>query len=169
MGYPAIVFIRGRPPLQESQQLMSVESTQEYWSSDQPGFRFTRYEPGTPQFYCEVERHRYELEPHIPEIARFDEWREHDVLEVGCGVGTDGSRFAKAGARYTGVDQTSRAIELARRRFALDGLEGTFVEAGATALPFDDQLFDLVYSHGVIHHIADTERAVFFFNRVAST
>jgi 2-polyprenyl-3-methyl-5-hydroxy-6-metoxy-1,4-benzoquinol methylase len=61
------------------------------------------------------------LEPHIPETARFDVWRGADVLEVGCGMATDGSRFARADARYTGVDQADRAIELARRRFALDG------------------------------------------------
>jgi SAM-dependent methyltransferase len=143
-----------------------VESTREFWSHAQPGFRFTRYEPGTPEFYRDVERHRYELEPHIPEIARFDEWRGCHVLEVGCGVGTDASRFARAGARYAGVDQTSQAIELARRRFALDGLEGTFVEADATALPFPDESFDLVYSHGVLHHIPNTERAVNEIHRV---
>jgi SAM-dependent methyltransferase len=143
-----------------------VQSTSEFWSHAQPGFRFTRYEPGTPEFYRNVERHRYELEPHIPEIARFDEWRGCDVLEVGCGVGTDASRFARAGARFTGVDQTGRAVELARRRFALDGLEGTFVEADATALPYPDESFDLVYSHGVIHHIPDTQHAVNEIRRV---
>jgi SAM-dependent methyltransferase len=144
----------------------AVNSTAEFWSGAQPGFRFTGYEPGTPEFFREVARHRYALEPHIPEIARFDEWRGADVLEVGCGIGTDASRFARAGARYTGVDQTGRAIELARRRFAIDGFEGTFVPADATALPFADRSFDLVYSHGVIHHIDDTAVAVDEIHRV---
>ncbi len=112
------------------------------------------------EFFREVEQHRYTLEPHIPEIVRFEEWRGADVLEVGCGIGTDASRFARAGARYTGVDQTERAVQLARRRFELDGLSGTFIHADATALPLPDHSFDLVYSHGVIHHIANTSAAV---------
>ena len=132
----------------------------QFWSGAQPGFRFTHYEPGTAEFFREVEQHRYTLEPHIPEIVRFEEWHGADVLEVGCGIGTDASRFARAGARYTGVDQTERAIQLARRRFELDGLSGTFGHTDATALPLRDHSFDLVYSHGVIHHIANTRAAV---------
>jgi SAM-dependent methyltransferase len=138
----------------------AVSSTVEFWRGAQPGFRFTQYQPGTPEFFRDVERHRYTLEPHIPEMACFDDWRGADVLEVGCGIGTDASRFAAAGARYTGIDQADRAIELARCRFDLDGLEGTFLRADATALPFADGSFDLVYSHGVIHHIFNTEGAV---------
>jgi ubiquinone/menaquinone biosynthesis C-methylase UbiE len=134
--------------------------TTEFWSGAQPGFRFTQHEPGTAEFFREVEQHRYTLEPHIPEIVQFEKWRGTDVLEVGCGIGTDASRFARAGARYTGVDQTERAIQLARRRFELDGLSGTFVHADATALPMPDHSFDLVYSHGVIHHIGNTSSAV---------
>jgi SAM-dependent methyltransferase len=143
-----------------------VNSTAEFWSGAQPGFRFTRSAPGTPEFFRDVEQHRYALEPHIPEIVRFHEWRGADVLEVGCGIGTDASRFARASARYTGVDQSDRALHLARRRFVLDGFDATFIRADATALPFPDCSFDLVYSHGVIHHIADTQGAVDEIHRV---
>jgi len=59
----------------------------------QPGFRFTDAPAGTPEFFEEVGRHRYDLEPHIPETARFDRWTGRDVLECGCGIWTDGSRF----------------------------------------------------------------------------
>src|SRR5215207_6788783 len=117
----------------EIEQDDAVNSTADFWSGVQPGFRFTRCAPGTPKFFRDVEQYRYALEPHIPEIARFDEWRGADVLEVGCGIGTDASQFARAGASYTGVDQTDRALELARQRFALDGLDGTLVRADATA------------------------------------
>jgi ubiquinone/menaquinone biosynthesis C-methylase UbiE len=88
------------------------------------------------------------------------------VLEVGCGVGTDGAQFARAGARYTGLDAESTALDLARRRFELDGLEGQFVEASAEDLPVEAESFDLVYSHGVIHHVPDTKQAVAEFHRV---
>lgn len=138
----------------------------EFWAQHQPGFKFTDQPVGTPEFFQEVEQHRYETEPHIPAIVGFGNWRGKDVLEVGCGIATDGARFADAGARYTGVDATESAIQLARRRFQQAGLRGDFKVADATRLPFPDSSFDLVYSHGVIHHIPDTQAALREFHRV---
>jgi SAM-dependent methyltransferase len=138
----------------------------EFWNEHQPGFRFSAEEVGTPEFFAEVERHRYALEPHIPEVVGFHRWKGCDVLEAGCGMGTDGSRFARAGASYTGLDISDSALALARRRFDLMGCEGSFVRGSVTDLPFADRSFDLVYSHGIIHHVADTERAVAEFHRV---
>jgi SAM-dependent methyltransferase len=138
----------------------------EFWAAYQPGFRFSRHPVGTAPFFAEVEAHRYALEPHIREIVRFERWTGSDVLEAGCGIATDGVAFARAGARYTGVDQSETALTLASRRFEAEKLEGRFERASVTALPFADSTFDLVYSHGVIHHVADTQRAVDEFRRV---
>jgi len=81
-------------------------------------------------------------------------------------MGTDGAQFAKAGADYTGVDLTEAAIELSRKRFELFGLRGAFRVADAENLDFTDESFDLVYSHGVLHHTPDTARAVREIHRV---
>ena len=140
--------------------------TKTFWSQAQPGFRFTDAEPGTLRFYEEVEAHRYALDPHIPEVVRFDEWADRDVLEVACGVGTDAARSARAGARYTGTDQTGIALKLARRRFQLEELDGHFEPVDATHLTFANESFDLVFSHGVIHHMPETAAAVAEFRRV---
>jgi ubiquinone/menaquinone biosynthesis C-methylase UbiE len=137
-----------------------------FWAQSQPGFRFSSEEVGSARFFTEVESHRYTLEPHIPSIARFERWSGRDVLEAGCGIATDGLQFARAGARYTGLDVTKVALDLARQRFDLEGQDGRFVEGSVTALPFEDQSFDLVYSHGVIHHVPGTQRAVEEFHRV---
>jgi ubiquinone/menaquinone biosynthesis C-methylase UbiE len=137
-----------------------------FWTRNQPGFRFARARPGTPEFFAEVERHRYEAEPHIPEVVRFEGWTRRDVLEVGCGIATDGLLFARAGARYTGTDLTAEALALARRRFELEGLDASFVRASAERLPFPQGSFDLVYSHGVLHHLPNTEAAVGELHRV---
>jgi ubiquinone/menaquinone biosynthesis C-methylase UbiE len=138
----------------------------EFWTGNQPGFRFTDAEPGTERFYAEVEAHRYALEPAIPELARFADWRERDVLEAGCGIATDGINFARAGARYTGVDFSDAAIALARRRFELESMPGEFVQASITELPAEDSSRDLVYSNGVIHHLPETEAVVAEMHRV---
>jgi SAM-dependent methyltransferase len=138
----------------------------DFWTSNQPGFKFARARPGTPEFFAEVQRHRYALEPHIRHIARFEHWTGKDVLDVGCGLATDGAEFARNGARYVGIDASPTAVELATRRFELENLEGSVIEGSATHLPFEDNTFDLVWSHGVIHHIEETEAAAAEFHRV---
>ena len=143
-----------------------VEQRRAFWKEYQPGFRFTDAEVGTPEFFRAVERHRYALESHIPEVVRFPAWAGKDVLEAGCGIATDGLQFARAGARYTGIDLSPTAVDLARRRFELEEVEGSFVQGSITELPFPDASFDLVYSHGVIHHDPQTERMVSELHRV---
>ncbi len=145
---------------------MTAPSDTEFWAGYQPGFRFARAPVGTREFFEEVTAQRYALEPHIPGVVEFDRWSGRTVLEAGCGIGTDGARFAAAGAAYTGLDRSPTALDLARRRFALDGLTGEFVAGSVTRLPFPDQTFDLVFSHGVVHHVPDTARAVQEFSRV---
>ena len=154
----------GSPRGVESANLHTDHET--FWSRNQPGFRFARSEQGTAEFFAEVERHRYTAEPHILEVVPFSSWTGKEVLEVGCGIATDGVRFARAGARYAGIDASADALELARRRFALEGLDAALVRASATELPFPDDSFDLVYSHGVLHHLEETEVAVRELHRV---
>jgi SAM-dependent methyltransferase len=57
-------------------------------------------------------------------------------------------------------------VALARRRFALEQLEGRLIEGSVTALPVPEASFDLVYSNGVLHHVADTEQAIREIHRV---
>ena len=66
----------------------------------------------------------------------------------------------------SGIDLSRRAIEHARRRLALLGLESLLLVADAECLPFADSAFDLVYSWGVIHHSPDTAAAVAEIHRV---
>jgi ubiquinone/menaquinone biosynthesis C-methylase UbiE len=149
-----------------TERVVSGTDPVDFWTENQPGFRFSAFEPGTREFFEEVAAHRYSLEPAIKEMVRFDDWRGRDVLEAGCGIGTDAVEFARASARYTGLDFSPTALDLARRRFALEGLEARLVEGSVTALPFPERSFDLVYSNGVLHHVEDTQRAIREVHRV---
>lgn len=144
-----------------------VSERQRFWSEYQPGFRFSNESIGTPEFFRAIEEHRYRLEPAIKELVKFPSWASCDVLEAGCGVATDGINFARIGARYTGVDFSPTAIELARHRFELEGYGvDSLARAAITELPVDDGSQNLVYSNGVIHHIPETDRAVAEMHRV---
>jgi ubiquinone/menaquinone biosynthesis C-methylase UbiE len=132
----------------------------DFWEANPCGAKFAQIEIGSAEFFAQVEQHRYKTEWHIPEVINFERWRGRDVLEVGCGLGTEAVRFARAGARYTGVDLTERSIQLVSRRFEQEGLCAALRVADAEALPFDDESFDAVYSHGVLHHTPDTQKAI---------
>ena len=142
------------------------ERVRAFWQAHPCGTKFADAEPGTRRFYELVEEHRYEKEWHIPLAADFSSARGLKVLEIGCGLGTDGVQFARAGADYTGVDLTEAAVELTRKNFELFNLPGTFRTADAENLDLNDNSFDLVYSHGVLHHTPDTARAVREIHRV---
>ncbi len=142
------------------------ERVRAFWQANPCGVKFADAAPGTRHFYELVEAHRYTKEWHIPAAADFAGARGLKVLEIGCGLGTDGAQFAEAGADYTGVDLTEAAVELARRRFELFDLPGTFKTADAENLSFADESFDLVYSHGVLHHTPETGKAIQEIHRV---
>ena len=137
-----------------------------FWQENPCGTKFANAPPGSRKFYELVEEHRYTKEWHIPLAAGFSQSKNLNVLEVGCGLGTDGAQFAKAGAIYTGVDLTDAAVDLARKRFELFQLPGTFRVADAEGLDFPDNSFDIVYSHGVLHHTPDTAGAIKEVHRV---
>jgi SAM-dependent methyltransferase len=142
------------------------ERVRAFWQAHPCGTKFSDAEIGTRGFFASLEAHRYEKEWHIPAAAQFANARGLRVLEIGCGLGTDGAQFARAGADYTGVDLTDAAIELAQRRFELFGLKGEFRVADAENLEFPDESFDVVYSHGVLHHTPDINAAVQEIHRV---
>jgi SAM-dependent methyltransferase len=142
------------------------ERVRAFWQAHPCGTKFSDAAMGTPEFFERVEAHRYTKEWHIRDAADFAGARGLRVLEIGCGLGTDGAQFAKAGADYTGIDLTEAAIELARKRFEVSRLTGEFRVADAENLDFADDSFDLVYSHGVLHHTPDTARAVQEVHRV---
>ena len=138
----------------------------DFWQSHPCGSKFSDAEMGTREFFDRVEAHRYAKEWHIPIAADFSNTRNLKVLEIGCGVGTDGLQFAKAGAIYTGIDLTEAAVELAQKNFASAGLCGEFHVGDAENLHFSDESFDIVYSHGVLHHTPDIQSAVREIHRV---
>jgi SAM-dependent methyltransferase len=142
------------------------ERVREFWQEHPCGTKFSDAEMGSREFFERVEAHRYEKEWHIPAAANFAGTRGLKVLEIGCGMGTDGAQFARAGADYTGIDLTNAAVELARKRFAASELKGDFLVSDGENLDFANDSFDLVYSHGVLHHTPDIEAAVREIHRV---
>jgi SAM-dependent methyltransferase len=142
------------------------ERVREFWEREPCGTKTASSTSGTPEFFAEVERRRYELEPFIPEFAEFERWRDHDVLEIGVGLGTDFVRYVRSGARAVGVDLTAASVEAVQLRLEQEGLAADVRVADAESLPFTDASFDLVWCYGVLHHTPDTPRALIEVRRV---
>ena len=106
--------------------MAGLEEVKEYWDSRSPGLLHSEHEAGTAEFFADIERARYDDEfkyRYLPKVAEFDRHSGKQVLEVGVGLGTDLLQFAKNGSNVHGIDLTSGAIDLTRRRFELTGLD----------------------------------------------
>jgi SAM-dependent methyltransferase len=142
------------------------DDVRRYWEAEPCGTTTVATQPGTLEFFAQVEQERYRLEPFIPGFAEFARWKGRRVLEIGVGLGTDFVRFVRTGADAVGIDLTEAAVESVRARLAGDGLEAELHVADAESLPFPDESFDLVYSWGVLHHTPNTGRALDEVRRV---
>ena len=87
-----------------------------------------------------------------------------DVLDVGCGAGTDtlvAAQMVAPGGRVTGIDMTPEMLSRARAAAAeLGATNVELVEGDVEQLPFAAESFDVAISNGVIDLIPDKD-AVF--------
>jgi ubiquinone/menaquinone biosynthesis C-methylase UbiE len=90
------------------------------------------------------------------------------VLEIGSGAGAHSCLFKRRGADVTAVDLTPvRALSTARKLALARGPgPARAYQADAENLPFRDDVFDIVYSNGVLHHSEDTVRCIAEVRRV---
>ncbi len=134
----------------------TVENVRDYWNNRPCNIRHSLKDVGSREYFDEVEKRKYFVEPHIPLFAEFERWKGKKVLEIGCGIGTDTMNFARAGATVTAVDLSDESLQLARIRAEVFGLQDriTFIQANAERLSefVPVETYDLVYSFGVIHH-----------------
>ena len=73
-----------------------------------------------------------------------------NILEVGCGNGCNLWFAAREGFKVAGIDASSTAVEYARQWFGRDGLTGDLQVGDYTALPFDNDTFQLVIDRGAL-------------------
>ena len=140
-----------------------LNQIRDYWNRRPCNVKHSQSPIGTKEYFDEVEARRYRNEPHNYVFPEFERWKGKKVLEIGCGIGTDATNFARAGADYTGVDLSIESINLAKKRFEIFELTGKFYEWNAEELDklfISGESFDLIYSFGVIHHAPSPSRIV---------
>lgn len=142
------------------------ERVRAYWNTHIHDLEISTHAPGTPGFFADLDQYHFEKLHHLLDLIHFDEWKGKDVLDVGCGAGVEVVRFARAGARTTGVDIAESAITLARQNLEQQGLEARLEVADGEHLPFPDASFDFVFAHGVVQYTGDDRAMVAEIHRV---
>ena len=134
-----------------------------YWEKEVCGTRHSRAKDYL-SYYGEIRKKRYRNESYIKDFIKGKKkgsLKNKLLLEIGVGIGTDFVEFLREGAVCYGVDATQAAIKETRRNlknslkdvsYKLNFLQ----KCNAEKLPFDDNTFDIVYSHGVLHHAENT-------------
>ena len=118
-------------------------------------------------FFRSYDQWRYELEHHIPACLDDMDVSGRCVLEIGLGQGAEAEQLIRRGARWSGLDLTSTSVARVRRRLEVRNLPDKDVRAGsAVDIPWADDTFDIVFSHGVLHHVPDILAAQAEIHRV---
>lgn len=136
-----------------------IRSVKDFWEQNPVAAAGIAAELGTAEYFNAFDALREADDCEPPSLSErihgYSSSRGLRVLDVGCGNGYVLFQYARNGAEVTGVDLTATAVDLSRKRFALGGLSGTFVETDGERLPFPDDHFDIVCSMGVLHHISN--------------
>ena len=98
--------------------------------------------------------------PRLPRYAR--------GLEIGAGTGYFGLNLARSGVvgEYTATDISPGMLARLRASSGRLGIDVQAVCCDASALPFPDDSFDIVFGHAVLHHLPDLPGAMAELRRV---
>jgi ubiquinone/menaquinone biosynthesis C-methylase UbiE len=141
----------------------SLKQVEEFWNANLCGKQFIDAKFPSKEFFERYRRFRYKKTHHLD---KYIDWRAaagKDVLEIGLGIGADATRWAAHAKSYTGVDLTAEAVAATRLHFDHLGLKGRLMQGNAEHLSLRDNSFDLVDSHGVLHH---TDNIMNTFNEI---
>lgn len=80
-----------------------------------------------------------------------------DVLIPGIGYGRNAKVFIDSGMNVTGIEISKTAIDLAKE----NGLDMNIFHGSVTEMPFDNNQYDGIFSHALLHLLDKDEREKF--------
>jgi ubiquinone/menaquinone biosynthesis C-methylase UbiE len=143
---------------------MNETDVQDFWQHHPCGEAqvggLARFRSDYETFFREYDQYRYDREGHILACLDNVDFEGKRTLEIGLGQGADSEQIIRRGAKWSGVDLTAESINRVGIRLELKGLPfEDLVQGSVLELPFEDNSFDLVFRHGVLHHVPDIQRA----------
>jgi len=144
---------------------MDEQTVQDFWQTHACGDALVgglkeRFGGDYERFFSDYDQFRYSLERHLPAALDALQVAGKRVLEIGLGQGAESESLIRRGAQWTGIDLTAESVERVRTRLTLRDLPFDDLRQGTVLdLPFADNTFDLVFSHGVLHHVPEIRQA----------
>jgi 2-polyprenyl-6-hydroxyphenyl methylase/3-demethylubiquinone-9 3-methyltransferase len=89
-----------------------------------------------------------------------------DVLDVGCGAGTQALMWARDGHRVHGIDINDALVRLGRERCAAAGVQTDLRTGNATELPWSAASMDVCIAPELLEHVPDWQRCLDEMTRV---
>jgi SAM-dependent methyltransferase len=80
-----------------------------------------------------------------------------DILVPGIGYGRNAKIFNDNGIKVTGIEISKTAIDLARQ----NGFDSHIFHGSVTDMPFDNNLYDGIFSYALLHLLNDRAREKF--------
>ena len=149
-----------------SDQKSFGEDMKRYWDEHPIGVEPFDEPVGTPELYEKYLAYYDGFYDYKWGAYQYDKYRGRKVLEVGCGLGIDSVKFAKAGAELTCIDLSDTSVNCTRGLIEGLGLKATVQQGSAEHLDFPDNSFDVVYANGVLMLVPDERKAVAEIRRV---
>src|SRR5258708_36931931 len=83
--------------------ILAQERVRAYWNDKPCDSELSDRERLSKGYFLDIERQRYEIQAHIPEILSKIDWRGKQVLEIGTGVGTGARNIIGRGRAQQGI------------------------------------------------------------------
>lgn len=139
-----------------------IKAVQEYWDEYTTSIQsqFTDKVLGSREYFKEIKSHHDKAYALSNQILNLPGLKGKSVLEIGCGIGLDALEYAKHGAQVTAIDLSPVCINLAKRYFSYNNLNGNIEIGNAEQMRYEDSLFDVVVARQVLMFTPDTQKTV---------
>ncbi len=120
-------------------------------------FSFEWYKHKSTQLYSKTGRNETEIDFKIKTSFTVEDLKDKLVLNADCGVGRHMEIALKYGAKVVGVD-LSFSVDVAYENVGKHP-NANIIQADIFNLPFKEEIFDIIYSLGVLYHTPNTKKA----------
>lgn len=141
---------------------MSTRELVDFWDKHPCNANRGKVAAGDEAYFDRIRMNKERVEPHIIPFMDLTRWYGKQVLDVGCGLGTQAIWFAMQGAWVTGCDFSLDSLALAERHKATIP-ENVGEHVLLKMVDFDcgiypRQHYDLIWAWGSLHHMQTPAR-----------
>ncbi len=153
-----------------SNDQMQESEISNFWNEHPCGESFVggigKFGADYERFFADYDDFRYSKEAHILDCLDKINFSGKRTLEIGLGQGADAEQLIRRGADWFGLDLTGESVRRVQLRMNLRTLPFGVAQGSILSIPYAANAFDIVFSHGVLHHVPEIITAQHELHRV---